>query len=126
MYTHTTLGTNDLETGRAFYDAVLGALGATRVRDMDDRASVWASEIGQMFILCRPRDGNPASVGNGVTIGFMAPSRKAVHAFHEAGLAAGGSDEGAPGPREFAPNAYAAYLRDPDGNKITALCMKPE
>ncbi len=125
MYTHTTLGTNDLERGRAFYDAALSPLGARRVKDLD-AASVWASDAGQMFILCRPRDGNPASVGNGVTIGFMAPSREAVHAFHEAGLAAGGSDEGAPGPRTFAPNAYAAYLRDPDGNKITALCMKPE
>ncbi len=48
-----------------------------------------------------------------------------VHKFHEAGLANGGFDEGKPGPRSFSPNAYAAYLRDPDGNKITAICFVP-
>ncbi|RMD90130.1 MAG: VOC family protein [Alphaproteobacteria bacterium] len=126
MYTHVTLGTNDLAKGRDFYDAVLATLGITRFREIENAACFWRSESGQMFILCRPRDGNPATVGNGVTIGFAAPSRAAVHAFHEAGLKAGGTDEGAPGPRDFAPNAYAAYLRDPDGNKITALCMAAE
>ena len=125
MYTHTTLGTNALDKGRKFYDAVLTPLGAKRAKDMDT-ASVWTSAAGQMFILLKPADGKPATVGNGLTIGFAAPSRKAVDQFHAAGLKAGGKDEGAPGPRTFAPNAYAAYLRDLDGNKITAVCLKAE
>lgn len=125
MYTHTTLGTNDLAKGREFYDAVLSALGAKRAKDMDS-ATIWTSDAGQMFILLKPADGKPATVGNGLTIGFAAPSRKAVDAFHAAGLAAGAKDEGAPGPRGFAPNAYAGYLRDLDGNKITAVCLKAE
>ena len=125
MYTHTTLGTDDIERARAFYDAVLGQLGAKRVKDMET-ASVWASPDGGMFIALKPTNGEPMSVGNGVTVGFAAPSRKAVDDFHAAGLAAGGADEGAPGPRGFAPNAYAGYLRDPDGNKVLALCMAEE
>lgn len=125
MYTHTTLGTNNLEKARKFYDAVLSTLGAKRAKDMDT-ATVWTSDAGQMFILLKPSDGKPACVGNGLTIGFAAPSRKAVDAFHAAGIKAGGKDEGAPGPRTFAPNAYASYLRDIDGNKITAVCLKAE
>lgn len=125
MYTHTTLGTNDLEKARKFYDAALSTLGATRAKDTDT-ATIWTSDAGQMFILLQPSDGKPATVGNGLTISFAAPSRKAVDAFHAAGLAAGGADEGAPGPRGFAPNAYAGYLRDLDGHKITAVCLKAE
>jgi len=125
MYTHTTLGTDDIERARRFYDAVLGKLGAKRVRDMET-ASAWQGESGSMFIALKPTNGEPMSVGNGVTISFAAPSRKAVDEFHAAGLAAGGTNEGAPGPRGFMPNAYAGYLRDPDGNKIVAVCMKAE
>jgi len=124
MYTHTTLGTNDLERARGFYDDVLTPLGAKRAQDMET-GSVWAGD-GGMFIVLSPKNGEPATVGNGVTIGFQAPSRKAVDEFHANGLAAGGSDEGAPGPRDFAPNAYAGYLRDLDGNKIVAVCLKAE
>jgi len=125
MYTHTTIGSNDLERARSFYDAVLAPLEVKRAKDMDT-ASIWASESGQMLIVLNPTNGEPATVGNGVTIGFQAPSRKAVDEFHAAGLSAGGKDEGAPGPRGFAPNAYAGYLRDLDGNKIVAVCMKAE
>ncbi|GAB4143183.1 MAG: VOC family protein [Sphingomonadales bacterium] len=124
MYHHMTVGSNDLAKARTFYDAALGALGAKRVRDMEDRASVWAGDGGQPFIVLTPSNGNPATVGNGLTIAFAAPTPAAVDAFHGAGLAAGGTDEGAPGPRGFAPNAYAAYLRDPDGNKIAAIAYQ--
>jgi len=123
MYSHVTLGSNDIEQGRAFYDRVLGALGASRVRDMEG-ASIWAGpDGGTMFILLTPRDGEPASVGNGLTIGFKAPDAAAVDAFHAGGIETGGADEGAPGPRDFAPGAYAGYLRDPGGNKIMAVCF---
>jgi len=125
MYTHTTLGTNDIGRARSFYDAVLAPVGAKRVKDMET-ASVWQGEGGGMFIALHPTNGEPATVGNGVTVSFAAPSRKAVDEFHAAGLAGGGKDEGAPGPRGFAPNAYAGYLRDLDGNKIVAVCMKAE
>lgn len=124
MYHHMTVGTNDLAKARTFYDAALGAVGVKRARDMADRASVWAGDSGQPFIVLSPADGKPATVGNGLTIAFAAPSPEAVDAFHAAGLAAGGTDEGAPGPRGFAPNAYAAYLRDPDGNKIAAIAYQ--
>jgi catechol 2,3-dioxygenase-like lactoylglutathione lyase family enzyme len=78
------------------------------------------------LVILTPSNGEPACSANGGTVGFAATSRDAVHKFHEAGLANGGVDEGMPGPRSFAPNAYAAYLRDPDGNKITAICFASE
>jgi hypothetical protein len=77
--------------------------------------------------MCRPRDGNPASVGNGVNIGLLAPSRAAVRAAHAAGLANGGTDEGAPGLRaHYHANWYGAYLRDPTGNKLCVVCHGAE
>ncbi len=71
------------------------------------------------FIIAHPGNGEAPSA-NGVTVGFAAASPEEVDAFHAAGLAAGGKDEGQPGPRSHLPGAYAAYLRDPAGNKITA------
>ena len=69
-----------------------------------------------------PIDGQPASHGNGATIGFRAPDETAVRNFHASGLAAGGMDAGAPAPGDMVPGSYAAYLRDPAGNKIVAWC----
>ncbi|MFC5695560.1 VOC family protein [Pseudomonas sp. GCM10022186] len=69
--------------------------------------------------------GRPATVGNGVTVSFAAPDRSAIDAAHRAALSQGGQDEGAPGPRNWKENAYAAYFRDPDGNKVAAYCFKP-
>ena len=65
-------------------------------------------------------------MGNGLTIGLRAPNRAAIDEFHKQALAAGGTDAGAPGPRQFAPNAYAAYIRDLDGHKVVASCTNPE
>jgi len=121
MYSHIVLGANDLDAARAFYDAALGALGHGAGNAMGDRV-IYASEAG-ILMVTKPYDGNPACFGNGVTIGFNAPSPQAVDAFHAAGLAAGGTDEGAPGPRPAIPNSYAAYLRDPTGNKVLAWCV---
>jgi len=74
----------------------------------------------------RPLDGAAAGAGNGVTVAFAAPTRAAVDAFHAAALAAGASDEGAPGLRpHYHPNYYGAYVRDPDGNKLCAVCHSP-
>jgi len=124
MFTHMTVGTNDLPKARAFYDAVLGPLGHKRLFDLDDRSGYGAE--GPEFLVLRPIDGKVASAGNGATIGFASPNRAAVDEFHKQALARGGKCEGAPGLRPIAPNFYAAYVRDPVGNKLVAICMKAE
>lgn len=124
MLTHVMVGTNDLPKAKAFYDAALGALGSSCVMATDSRA-YYAGE-GPAFIVTTPANGEPAQHANGGTIGFTAKDREAVDAWHAAGLAHGGADEGAPGPRPNVPgNAYGAYLRDPDGNKICTFCQLP-
>ena len=125
MFTHMVLGTNDLKKATAFYDATLGALGYKNMGPMGANGMMYGAE-GPEFIVTKPANGKPASFANGGTLGFAAPSRKAVHAFHEAGLKAGGTCEGEQGPRSFTPTAYAAYLRDPDGNKICTYCFAAE
>ncbi|MEL7939524.1 MULTISPECIES: VOC family protein [Pseudomonas] len=123
VYTHVTVGSNDLPRARAFYDRVLAPLGLKRLADLGDNGSIWGVDSPAFFVL-RPANGQPATVGNGVTLSFAAPSRAAIDACHAAALADGGRDEGAPGPRNWAPNAYAAYFRDLDGNKIAAYCFQ--
>jgi len=123
MFTHLVVGANDMPASKKFYDAALGALGIPEGADAGNGRVVYASPAG-MLLLTIPIDGNPASFGNGITIGLTAPNPDAVDAFHAQGIAAGGSDEGAPGPREAIPNSYAAYLRDPTGNKLVAWCVK--
>lgn len=125
MFTHVTVGTNDLAKARSFYDSVLAPLGYKRLTDLGDGGSIWGEAAPEFFVL-RPANGQPATFANGGTISFAAPSRAAVAAFHEAALAAGATDEGAVGPRGWAPHAYAAYARDLDGNKIAAYCFAAE
>ena len=125
IFTHVAVGTNDLAKARAFYDSVLGPLGYKRVKDLGDKGSGWGETTEEFFVLT-PADGKPACAANGGTVSFEAPSRAAVAEFHRAALAAGGKDEGAVGPRGFWPNAYAGYVRDPDGNKLAAYCRKPD
>ena len=102
----------------------MGHLGHKRIADLADNGSIWGESAPSFFVL-KPANGAPASVGNGVTVSFEAPNRAAIDAFHAAALVAGGIDEGAPGTRDWAPNAYAAYVRDLDGNKLAAYCFKP-
>lgn len=125
IFTHVTVGTNDLEKARQFYDDVLGKIGFKRIADLGDNGSIWGVDKPSFFVL-KPANGQPATVGNGVTVSFEAPSRAAINAFHEAALAAGGEDEGAAGTRDWAPNAYAAYARDLDGNKLAVYSFKAE
>src|SRR5215813_14035052 len=125
MFTHVTVGTNDLTKARAFYDAALTPLGYKRLRDLGDNGSIWGVSAPEFFVL-KPANGKPATYANGGTISFQAPNRGAVAAFHKAALAAGGIDEGAVGSRGWAPNAYAGYARDLDGNKLAAYTFKPE
>ena len=125
IFTHVTVGTNDLEKARKFYDEVLGKIGFKRIADLGDNGSIWGVDKPSFFVL-KPANGQPASVGNGVTVSFEAPNRATINAFHEAALAAGGKDEGAAGTRDWAPNAYAAYARDLDGNKLAVYSFKAE
>jgi catechol 2,3-dioxygenase-like lactoylglutathione lyase family enzyme len=125
IFTHVAVGTNDLAKARAFYDAALAPLGLKRLTDLGDNGSIWGEAAPEFFVL-KPANGLPATWGNGGTVSFVAPSRAAVGAFHKAALAAGGTDEGAVGSRGWAPNAFAGYVRDLDGNKLAAYCFKAE
>jgi catechol 2,3-dioxygenase-like lactoylglutathione lyase family enzyme len=78
------------------------------------------------FWVTRPYDDKPATIGNGSMPALIAPTRAAVDAFHQAALAHGGTDEGTPGLRPYGASFYACYVRDPDGNKLSAVCETPE
>ncbi len=129
MYSHTTVGTNDFKVSKAFYDAVLGTLGIACFETSAEHGFAGYARdpmAPPQFFITRPFDRAPASVGNGMMIAFHATERRLVDAFHAAGLAAGGTDEGAPGLRpHYHPDYYGAYLRDPDGNKICVACHAP-
>ena len=121
MYSHIVLGAKDIAAAKGFYDGVMSALGNGEGNRMGDYV-IYRTETGTLMIT-KPYDGNEATFGNGVTVGFNAPDHEAVDKFHAAGLAQGGTSEGAPGPRAAVPGSYGAYLRDPTGNKILAWCM---
>jgi catechol 2,3-dioxygenase-like lactoylglutathione lyase family enzyme len=118
MFNHVSVGTRELARASRFYDAALGALGYRRTFS-EDFGNAWGLEWPE-FWATTPAQGE-AVAGNGVHVAFIAPSREAVDRFHAAGLAAGGTDAGAPGARDYTPDYYAAFLRDPDGNKIEAV-----
>jgi catechol 2,3-dioxygenase-like lactoylglutathione lyase family enzyme len=122
MYTHVMVGTNDPDTARSFYDATFAALGVAGQHT--PRGAFYGTPETGMFGVAIPRDEDKATFANGGTIGFKAAGPDAVDAWHSAGMASGGSDEGAPGRREFGEvPLYGAYLRDPVGNKLCAFCV---
>lgn len=117
MLHHVSLGTNDLEKAKAFYDAVMEALGLRFIKKSDRILAYGLTEV--LFSLERPVDGKPARPGNGTHVAFQAGHRNTVDACHKAGVKNGGTDDGAPGLRDKYDAHYdAAFLRDPDGNKI--------
>ena len=123
MFSHVTVGCNDLDAAAHFYDAVLAGLGLVRreaIPDGGPPALCWVGQDGLLprFYVYRPLDGRAATPGNGAMTAFLAPSRAAVDGAHAAGLASGGTDEGGPGERlHYGAGYYGAYLRDPGGNK---------
>lgn len=121
MIGYITLGTRDIQTAAAWYDALFGSIGVGRLFE-GERFIAWGKDMKQPgFGICLPHDGNEASVGNGVMIAIAMGKPEQVDAFHARALELGGSDEGAPGPR--GDQFYAGYFRDLDGNKLNAFCM---
>lgn len=122
MFSHIMIGANDIEESKAFYDAILGAMGH-EPGVIDEKGRCFYFTKTGVFALSKPIDGEPASHGNGSTIGFAAESPEAAEAWFAAGLANGGmACEDPPGVREGTiGKLYLAYLRDPSGNKICAL-----
>lgn len=126
MYSHIMVGTNDMQASKAFYDAILGALGY-EPGFMDDRGRCFYMTPSGIFSISQPIDGEPACHGNGSTIGFSADSPELADAWHTAGIANGGTScEEPPGVRDSPlGDLYLAYLRDPAGNKLCALHKMP-
>lgn len=121
MLNYATLGSNDLDRARSFYDALLGPVGFAAAFEHPSGGRIYAGPGGTMFGILGPYDGNPATVGNGSMIGFQLESRAAVADFHARALALGASDAGPPGTRgQEGSGAYLAYVRDTDGNKLCA------
>jgi catechol 2,3-dioxygenase-like lactoylglutathione lyase family enzyme len=123
MLGHLSFGVSDLGRAIAFYDAALASLGLTRVWTTDNAAGYGPPGRGDILALKR-RDG-AAAPGPGFHLAFNAPSRDAVDAFHAAAIRAGGSDNGAPGLRpHYGPTYYAAFVIDPEGYPLEAVCQK--
>lgn len=121
MIGYVTVGTNDLARAARFYDAIAAELGVGRMMEFPTGIAWGAPGGGAGIGAMAPFDGNPASVGNGVMVALEARDNAQVDRLHAIALAHGGSDEGAPGVRGG--GFYAAYFRDPDGNKLNAFVM---
>jgi predicted lactoylglutathione lyase len=121
MIGYVTLGSNDLDRAKTFYDAVLAGLGGGRTFANDRMQGYGAKGSPVMLMVCKPYDGNGASSGNGTMISLAAPSREVVDKVYKDAIAAGAKDEGAPGLR--GDTFYGAYFRDLDGNKLCVFKM---
>lgn len=125
MFSHVTIGSNDLAKAKPFYDRLLKPLGLVRHADYPNAVGYGPTGGRPQLWVLSPLDKNAATVGNGITVGLEAADRAAVDACHAAAMAAGGKDEGAPGLRtHYHPNYYGAYVRDLDGNKICVVCHR--
>ncbi len=122
MIGYVTLGTNDKDRGAAFYDALLGDMGAKRLMEME-HAILWGRSMEQpMVCIIKPHNGEAANPGNGNMTALACENPAQVDATYKKALELGGTDEGAPGPRGDG-SMYFAYFRDLDGNKLAAFCM---
>jgi len=125
MFSHITVGSSNMERSMAFYDAVMPAIGHGRLPLRNDNFvgyGLGGERVLPWLSFCKPYDGKSATCGNGFHIAWVAPNEASVNAFHAAAMANGGTDEGAPGDRPlYRSDYYAAYVRDPDGNKLQAV-----
>ena len=132
MLDHVSIGVTNMQKAKAFYDAVLAPLGMNPVMPVDIGGRLVSCGYGSSadkptFWIGLPINGQDAHSGNGVHVAFAAPKRACVDAFFLAALEHGGIEDGRPGLRtEYHPDYYAAFVRDPDGNKIEAVAHKPE
>ena len=123
MIGYVTLGTNQFENAAAFYDALLGELGATRVMERDTLIAWSADPSKPSVALVKPHNGEAATVGNGMMVSLAAHSKEQVDQLHAMALELGGSDEGKPGPRGPGGEFYCGYFRDLDGNKLNVFSI---
>ena len=123
MFSHILLGTNDVSAAKKFYDAVMGTLGIASGDLNEEKQRVYYRSPNGSLIITKPIDGNPASVGNGSTIGFKSATAEQAKAFHDAAIVAGGTSiEDPPGWRVNGDKKmFLAYVRDLDGNKLNAI-----
>ena len=125
MIAYSTVGVNDMARSIAFYDAVFAPLGGVRDVTSDTWTGYTRAGDRAKFFLTRPFNRAQATGGNGAMLAFLAEDRAAVDTFHAEALRTGGADEGPPGVREgMNPVFYAAYVRDPEGNKLCAFVRK--
>lgn len=125
ILSHVSLGTQDMDKALKFYDAVMATVGATRQEEVKlDGVGLVAVAYGKQFPefwIQLPENEQPAHIGNGIHVGFIAEDKDAVHRFHEVAMQNGAVDEGAPGPRpHYGEPYYGCFVRDLDGNKIEA------
>lgn len=123
MIGYVTLGTNDLATAAAFYDALMAELGARRIME-ESQFVAWARDMDSPGLsVTRPFNGERATVGNGTMVALQLDNQQQVDRVHAKALELGGKDEGAVGFREEMPGFYAGYFRDLDGNKLNVFCF---
>jgi catechol 2,3-dioxygenase-like lactoylglutathione lyase family enzyme len=122
MLAYATVGSNNIDRAKAFYDDLLGLFGIGTLIEHPSGGRLYGKPGGTIFGVLVPYDGKPATVGNGSMVSFMLESPAAVDKFHAKVLQLGGSSEGDPGPRGHGGHGvYASYMRDLDGNKISAF-----
>lgn len=130
MFSHIFIGTNNFEKALQFYTPLMEALG--NLPRFCDRERPWAGwqshpDARPLFLLGAPNDGERHQAGNGQMVAFLARDRAAVHTAYRRAMENGGSSEGEPGLRpDYHAHYYAAYFKDPDGNKICVVCHDPD
>jgi catechol 2,3-dioxygenase-like lactoylglutathione lyase family enzyme len=122
MLDHVTIGVRDVEQSKKFYDRALAPLGIARLYAEGERFAGYGVSSKAFFWI-----GTRATPQTGAHIAFAARDRATVERFHEAAIAAGGKDNGRPGIRpNYHPNYYGAFVLDPDGHNIEAVCHSPQ
>jgi catechol 2,3-dioxygenase-like lactoylglutathione lyase family enzyme len=125
---HVSIIVGDLSRAERFYDAIMRALGYPKVVREQDRIGYGERSSAEHPERCyiSIRSGLPKRSESRRHYAFRAPDRDSVTAFHREGLANGGADDGAPGPRDYHAHYFAAFVVDPDGNRLEAVCHLAE